>query len=489
VATNHRGRRGWLVVLVAIAIGGWLILHCQGDPAPTTEAHTAAPAPAPPAPVHELVLHPGAGAPPRAGADAPAEKPVIDEVTVEKPEVCEGEDNLITVRAHTPGNTDDGYLHAVIAGSPGMRVPVTTFRRRDGSIEPRQILVFGRGDEPTVVDLPAFEVKDCMVDRRLLIDYRLRPNTEAELDLGARIMGLGKTTPFVPASFHWDFGDGTTADTTEAWTAHSFEDRPQDTLYAALLVTVTATARDGERVVGRTTIVLQNPAYANLVYAGVVSLSVRLTPRFPVIGKDGKVHETVRLWHHRREPVMITKVVRRLNYKDHRPPEQGEVAVSSLLPSPWIPRTGVDVKVELDAAHDPDLYSIDYRLDGTSAEGLPVQGIFPVMAPPELPTKEHHDKIRDPALLARVIRARELLGKPYVTDEEIWALERRGAFDDLPPTGQVTPPSSTPTYGDLPPHPPRPGEPPPGQPLPSADTMPVDPQGLPGAGAPPPGGP
>ena len=203
------------------------------------------------------------------------------------------------MRAHTPGNTDDGYLHAVIAGSPGMSVPVTTFRRRDGTIEPREILVFGRGDEPTVVDLPAFKVKDCMVDRRLIVDYRLRPNTEAEFDLTARIMGLGKTTPFEPASFHWAFGDGTTADTSDPWTVHSFEDRAQDSLYAMMLVTVTATARDGERVVGRTTFVLQNPAYANLVYAGVVSLSVRLSPRFPVIGKDGKIHETVRLWHHR----------------------------------------------------------------------------------------------------------------------------------------------------------------------------------------------
>ena len=35
---------------------------------------------------------------------------------VGKTEVCEGEENLVTVEAHTPGHVDDAYLHGVVAG-------------------------------------------------------------------------------------------------------------------------------------------------------------------------------------------------------------------------------------------------------------------------------------------------------------------------------------------------------------------------------------
>jgi very-short-patch-repair endonuclease len=53
------------------------------------------------------------------------------------------------------------------------------------------------------------------------------------------------------------------------------------------------------------------------------------------------------------------------------------------------------------------------------------------MRPPPRPTKENSTPVTDPVLMAKVKKARELLGQPFVTDEDLWRLEREGRFDDL----------------------------------------------------------
>src|SRR4051812_40130259 len=49
--------------------------------------------------------------------------PVFDVIRVEKEEVCEGEENLVTVRAHTTDGNDP-FLHYTVAGEAGAQVPV-----------------------------------------------------------------------------------------------------------------------------------------------------------------------------------------------------------------------------------------------------------------------------------------------------------------------------------------------------------------------------
>ena len=52
--------------------------------------------------------------------------PVIDEITVEKEDVCEGEENLITVKAHA--QDDAAPLLRVVIGS--QRGAISQFKRR-----------------------------------------------------------------------------------------------------------------------------------------------------------------------------------------------------------------------------------------------------------------------------------------------------------------------------------------------------------------------
>jgi len=414
------------------------------------------------------------GVPPLADDGPPPEAPIIDSIELEKKQVCQGEENLVTVVAHTPGHRDDAYLHGVIGGKTGMSVPISTRLKEDGSQpDPRKITIFGRRNEPITVDVPTYTVKECVVDRRAIVAHRLRPNTDAEFDIGVKILEIAATEPFEPVTYHWNFGDGETANTDKPWTIHSYDNRDQsESLYATYLLGVTVTDASGTKVMGRRSLMLSNTAYADLVNSGIVTLSTSLNPRFPVIGDDGKIRQQVRLWHHRPDPVTIEKIQLRTNYNTDREPELRSGSVKAILGQIAIPRLGITVAVELDTNDDPDVFSIDYLLTGVSAEGLPVHGVFPIMRPTKLPTADDNIPVRDPVLKAKIIRARELLDKEYVTDEDIWALERDGVFADL-----IVPESSgggqQPTYGDIPAHPPRPGEPGKHERLPAGEQVPV----------------
>lgn len=414
-------------------------------------------------------------APRLADEGAPADPPIIDRVTVEKSEVCQGEENLVTVTAHTPGGKDDAYLHGIVAGSPGMSVPLRSYLQKDGSQpEPRVVTVFGRQNVPSSAAVPSFTVKDCIVERKAVVTWRLRPNTDAEFDLRVQIVNLSATEPFEAVAYQWEFGDGEVAETEKPWVIHDYGRRPQgDALISELLVKVLAKDKSGEALLGRNTLVLRNAAFANLAFAGVVTLSSAITPRFPVVDEDGVIRQRVRLWHYRPAPVHIDRVRLRRNRKSGGEPEMVEGSVADVLGTSEIPPEGIEIAVELDTERDPDLFSVDYLLEGKSAEGYPVRGVFPIMTPTALPTKDRHIPVRDPLLEAKIKRAREILDKRYVTDEDIWALERDGAFGDLAvspgPAAGTTPPS----YGDLAPHPPRSGEPTPDTPLVDGTKLPA----------------
>src|SRR5688572_886802 len=102
----HRSRTRWLGVAALAAAPGLLVWSLRPPRVP--EPVRAAPkASAPEAPPSARRAASAAAASKRAPADDPA--PLIDAVEVEKPEVCAGEENLITVRSHTTNGTD-AYL-------------------------------------------------------------------------------------------------------------------------------------------------------------------------------------------------------------------------------------------------------------------------------------------------------------------------------------------------------------------------------------------
>jgi hypothetical protein len=465
---------GAIVVLAAVVI--WWLLGRGGDGDSAAKAPAAGPG-TPMGSTDDRLAKLAALAatddeiPLPATAGPEPERPIIDRIELEKDSVCEGEENLVTVVAHTVADRDNAYLHATIAGESGMSVPVRRYRGRDGKLrEPREIIVFGRNNAATAAQIPEYEVRDCMVDRKLVLSFRLQPNTNDVFDVTARIVDLAANQPFEPVSFHWDFGDGTTETTHKPAASHDYGKRPQTTLYTNMLLSVTAESETGERVTGRRSLALMNHAYGNLVDGGIVTIMVDLSPRFPVIDDNGRVEQGAWLWHHRPGPVKIDSVKERRNFINDRPAEMRILSARKLLGTDTIPRGGIGAKVSLDTIGVPDLFSIDYLVEGVSAEGVPARGMFSVMRPSPKPTKENSTPVLDPELEAKIKKAREVLDQEIVTDEDLWELERDGVFDDLViPDG----PRRVPTYADLPPGPSRADTPAPDTPLAPGKKLPV----------------
>ncbi|HEY3352487.1 MAG TPA: PKD domain-containing protein [Polyangia bacterium] len=466
-------RRSLRILAIVVALGALVLLvfwrrrppppgppaAAATEPAAAGEPRGAPGRPAVPPPSEGLI----AGAP--ATPDPP---PIIDDIIVEKPSVCAGEENLITVKAHTENNTNE-HLHYVIDGELGQSYPVRLWKNATGIIGKHAIQVFGRGNTATSVPLPKYEVRDCEPQRIVTVTGKVRPNTWSEFRITAALsspLGIPPANaekgwrpppppPFEPVRYVWTFGDGQTATTAVPAVEHSYEDRPQTTLYSYYLVQVDVHGRDGQVLSGRGSLALINPAFEALAVKGTVALMIALTPRFPQVGPDGKVVQQVRLWHHRPQDVTIERATVTRHFKEGAEHPTEEVNVAGLLGTTMIPPgpAGISTRVTLDTVTESGVFSVTYRLAGKSAEGWPVSGSFSVMQPPPRPTRENSRPVVDPLLKEKIIRARQILGQDTVSDEDLWRLQREGAFADLvvPPGPPVTPPPPVPVDRTRPP--------------------------------------
>jgi hypothetical protein len=374
--------------------------------------------------------------------------PIIDNIEVEKPEVCVGEENLVTVHAHTEDQEENGYLHFRGPAAQGQFIVVRGAKSDQGTVATQTIGVFGRDNIATWGEA-SFRVKDCTVRYKLIVRQSLLANTAAEIELSARVIPLGVPTPFVAVRYEWDFGDGAEVVTTEPRARHDFAERLRDQLFQSFLVTVTAVDADGEQVVGRHGIELASHYFHNREVAGVVTLMERMVPRIPEVDDRGVVTESYRLWHYDAEPIRVTALWRRqIPFSDmnaERPSQSGPVTAgeervdaASILGTTLIPPSGIQFNLKLDTKTS-SIGAIFYRIDGVTSSGMPVIGTFALMRPPELPTLAHHIAVEDPLVSQKIARAMALTGKTYISLDDLNLLQIEGKFDDLDRSASVDP--------------------------------------------------
>jgi hypothetical protein len=378
--------------------------------------------------------------------------PVIDEIDLEKTEVCAGEENLVTVKAHTINGTDP-FLHYVVDGNMGQQVPLTLWTADNGQVLGKHtVTVFGRGNVATTVPVPEYTVKNCRPTYLAAIQQRVRSNTWSDFDFNARVVGVPRAPtdadrqhgappppvpkPFKAISYSWDYGDGVTETTMGPITEHNYEGRPQQTLYSYFVLSVTIHGAKKEEVAtGRAVLPLLNPSFEALAEKKLVQLLISLDPRFPQIGPDGKVTQHVRIWHNQPLPVTIDKAVLTKYFRHgagETTPQQ--VDVGSLLGTTSIPpgKDGITTTVVLDPQTEEEVFSKTWDLDGSDAEGNRATGTFSVMLPPPKPESPDAGlRVFDPIMTQKILMARQILGKDVVDDEDIWALERQGAFANI----------------------------------------------------------
>ena len=383
-------------------------------PAQLTASSPSAPPPAAPLP------------PAASSAVAP---PVFDLVRLEKDEVCEGEENLVTVHAHTTDG-NDRFLHYTVAGEAGSQVPVRAYVGRDGSAPPQYAVAFSKDNVAARMELPRYRVKSCRPARILVVTMRMLPNSVSEREFAATVQTL-QGAPFVPAWYEWSFGDGEAAVTPGPVAVHDYSALPQRTAFSDLLVKVKASDGSGETVEGRFPLQIRNVAFATRL-RGMATIFAVPVPRFPEMRRDGIVRQKFRLWHAEDVPVQITGmtlstfVVPASGGSAPAPPKTVALDHARLLRHTEIrPAAIVDESLEYDFAANPGVYAVSFAVQGV-ADGMQARGELTLLRPPPPPTRENSIPIQDPAMVQKIRRAMTILNQQTVSQEDIWRLEREG---------------------------------------------------------------
>src|SRR3981189_610536 len=184
--------------------------------------------------------------PPRTPARPPTvAPPVFDLVRVEKDEVCEGEENLVAVHAHTTDGNDT-FLHYTVAGEAGGRARGGAYGGREGKPVQQYAVAFSKDNVATRIELPPYRVKNCRPSRMLVVTMRMLPNSVAEREFPAPVQALDGV-PFAPAWYEWNFGDGSLDATADPVATHDYSGLAQKTAFTDLIVKGKALDGGGQR--------------------------------------------------------------------------------------------------------------------------------------------------------------------------------------------------------------------------------------------------
>jgi len=260
----------------------------------------------------------------------------------------------------------------------------------------------------------------------------LVPNREDVFRLSARVVPKGKLTAFTPVRWEWDFGDGASQSTTDAYIEHDYLHRPQDQVNTTFLIKVRVHGRDGDVADGRYPLTLRNHYFTQKQVKHIVGLVITLEPRYPEYAADGSVKQTVHVWHHEPTPLKIASV----HYTDYTKmgDDLGETSVTphALLGVDAIPPQGVTFPVELSPTDADYVLQRRYVIEGKTDDGLPVFGTFSLMTPPKIDPRTSQ-RVVDPILKERILAAQQLLGKQQVTEEDMQRLVEQGKLDPYTP--------------------------------------------------------
>lgn len=329
-------------------------------------------------------------------------------ITVEKPVVCAGEENLVTVR---PGAEE--ISRVIVDGIPGMRVPV----RGVAIGETRTLVTLVRPDGRTEqLEGPRFDVVACDdVAPQVVVERRSLAN--APSGFAFRVRPLDRPIREV----RWDFGDGSheVRDATAA--VHDYARRVQRSEHAYFLIRAEVTFDDGTRAEGRVSLELPNLA-ARIRRAGGVLIEGHRPERFPSERDDGTVRADFVLFHHEGESVALESVLVTTRYDDGT--EQEEELPASALGFAELP-AGEERVVSL-SIDDRTIAQRTWQVRGRLGTS-PAQGTLTLMRP-LAPTEEDATPVPE-SLARRIRRARALLGKDVVSLTELRELHEAGVLD------------------------------------------------------------
>jgi hypothetical protein len=150
------------------------------------------------------------------------------------------------------------------------------------------------------------------------------------------------------------------------------------------------------------------------------------------LNEDGVVEQKIRIWHRQPYPVKLRRAVLTAQLrKNEGALASREADPADLLGTTTVPSSGVEATIRLDTKLNDNVGVVNYVITGEAADGTPAVLRFSIMRPPDAPTRESAVAVTDALLNAKILKARQVLKREFVTDEDLAALDEEGAFGDL----------------------------------------------------------
>jgi hypothetical protein len=293
---------------------------------------------------------------------------------------------------------------------------------------------FGEGSRDIVVtvrDYKRIDTKTVTVnvvncpDRPLVymkaVPHPMRPE-EGEFEV-IKLEGFTGRT-----SYQWDFGDGTTKKTDTGYATHSYFARDQKRFHSTFLVKVTVTDEKNTTATARATIDFPNVQWISS-QMGAATIPI-VYNRFPVM-KDGAYTVDVNMKNIHNESLSIGDAeVEYVSCDGERPSETRAYGAGALLSQTSMAGNAVaNATLTLGAGMMPkSICNVTIKLKGSTQSGTSVNATMYLTIPVSNEDLKYktHQVIDDPELDRKVEKAKKILGKDFVTVDELRTLEKEG---------------------------------------------------------------
>ena len=345
-------------------------------------------------------------------------KNFIRKVHLEKETVCAGDEFEVRVDARDPDGREKDLIFKVAekVGNPvilkyygeGTHDIVVTVRDYT-RIDTRTVTV-------NVVNCP---------DRPLVFmkaaPHPMRPD-EGEFEV-IKLEGFSGRT-----SYLWDFGDGSTKKTDTGYATHNYFAREQKRFHSTFTVKVTVTDEKNASATARATIDFPNVQWiSSQMGAAAIPISYN---RFPV-KKDGSYTVDVNMKNIHNESISFGDAeVEYISCDSDRPAEVRAYGAGALLSQTSIAGNAVaNSTLTLAGGMMPKSNcNATIKLKGSTQSGTAVNATLYLTIPvsdEDLKYKKHQ-VVEDPELDRKIQQAKKILGKDFVTVDELRTLEKEG---------------------------------------------------------------
>ena len=345
-------------------------------------------------------------------------KNFIRKVHLEKETVCAGDDFEVRVDARDPDGREKDLVFKVAekVGNPVI------------------LKYYGEGTHDIVVtvrDYTRIDTKTVTVnvvncpDRPLVfmkaVPHPMRPD-EGEFEV-IKLEGFSGRT-----SYLWDFGDGSTKKTDTGYATHNYFAREQKRFHSTFTVKVTVTDEKNASATARATIDFPNVQWiSSQMGAAAIPISYN---RFPV-KKDGSYTVDVNMKNIHNESISFGDAeVEYISCDSDRPAEVRAYGAGALLSQTSIAGNAVaNSTLTLAGGMMPKSNcNATIKLKGSTQSGTAVNATLYLTIPvsdEDLKYKKHQ-VVEDPELDRKIQQAKKILGKDFVTVDELRTLEKEG---------------------------------------------------------------